>query len=163
MSSPAPIKRSKSLVWLSRDHHDGLLIAWKIRQGIRNEIANARIADFVVNAFAEDLQPHFQDEENLLFLQLPKNDELRLKAEEQHAAIRDKIAALKSDAEVSAVSLQEFANLLEEHIRFEERILFPYLEKTITPPELELVANQLEASHSKKKAFTWRDEFWARK
>jgi len=136
MDNKTPIKRSKYLIWLSRDHHDGLLIVWKIRQGIRNSVTVNRITDFVVNAFAKDLEPHFQEEEKLLFSKLRIDDTLRLRAEDEHGAIRKMLAALPSATEAVVTDLEAFANLLEAHIRFEERTLFPYIEKELTPEEL---------------------------
>jgi hemerythrin-like domain-containing protein len=53
--------------------------------------------------------------------------------------------------------------LLEEHIRFEERILFPYLEKLIPREELDEIGLQLEEDHAKKACLTWTDEFWIKK
>ena len=38
MNQPKPIKRSKELVPLSKEHHEGLLFAWKIKQGLQNGI-----------------------------------------------------------------------------------------------------------------------------
>ncbi|HKG67658.1 MAG TPA: hemerythrin domain-containing protein, partial [Segetibacter sp.] len=151
MCNPTPIKRSKYLVWLSRDHHDGLLIVWKTRQGIRNEISNSRISEYIVNAFSNELEPHFQEEENLLFNKLAKEDPLRLKAEEQHASIREKIKELKIYTEKTTPDLQVFADLLEEHIRFEERTLFPHIESELKEEELEIIGSRLDADHQKKK------------
>lgn len=160
MEKKGPIKRSKNLVWLSRDHHDGLLIAWKIRQGKRLGVSNSRMQAFVVSAFEKELEPHFQEEENLLFIQLPNDALLRLKAEEEHAAIRKMIAACKLPADVVISDLDAFANLLEAHIRFEERVLFPHIEKEILPGILEEIGNKLEVDHLAKQAFVWDDEFW---
>ena len=163
MSKAAPIKRDKNLVWLSRDHHDGLLIVWKIRQGIRFGISHDRINDFVASAFTSELEPHFKEEENLLFIQLPENDQLRLRAESEHAAIRKMAPALKSAFELNMANLEAFANLLESHIRFEERTLFTYIEKEISREQLKTIGIQLEADHRTKKTLTWQDEFWIKK
>jgi len=38
-----PIKRNEALKPLSRDHHHGLLLCWKIRQGIKLNIEPERI------------------------------------------------------------------------------------------------------------------------
>ncbi len=70
------------------------------------------------------------------------------------------MAALQPVAEVTTLQLQEFASLLEAHIRFEERTLFPYLEKEIPPEELERIGVAIENDHLKKTPFTWQDEFW---
>lgn len=37
------IKRTKALQPLSRDHHHGLLLCWKIRQGIKLNVEPERI------------------------------------------------------------------------------------------------------------------------
>jgi hemerythrin-like domain-containing protein len=158
--TPTPIKRNKNLVLLSHDHHDGLMIVWKIRQGFRFLISNVRIADFIVNAFATHLQPHFIEEEELLFVQLSPQDELRIKAEGEHAAIRNKVAALQPTSEAKVEDLEEFAKLLEEHIRFEERTLFPYIEQHINDEDLEKIGAALKLQHTNKCAFTWEDKFW---
>jgi hemerythrin-like domain-containing protein len=163
MNTPTPLKRSKNLVWLSRDHHEGLLIVWKIRQGIRYETSISRISDYIVVVFSKELEPHFLEEENLLFTNLAEDDTLRLTAEQHHAALREKIKELKTDTEINVQHFHSFADLLEVHIRFEERILFPHLERAIKEEELEIVGSLLEADHQKKKAFSWHDQFWIKK
>ena len=50
-----PIKRSEELVSLSRDHHDGLLLSWKIRTGINKGIELKRIADYVLHSYRTEL------------------------------------------------------------------------------------------------------------
>ena len=160
MGTPSPIKRDKNLVLLSRDHHDGLLLVWKIRQGIRLNINHARIAAYIINVFDKELEQHFIEEESLLFNKLHFTDELRIKAEDQHAAIRKKVAAFRSSGSHTDADLLSFASDLEEHIRFEERTFFPYCEKLIPQDVLCTVGKQLEVYHSAKECLVWGDEFW---
>ena len=154
-----PIKRNKHLAWLSRDHHDGLLIVWKVRQGIKHAIAADRIVSYVCHAFVYDLEPHFREEEAVVFIQLPSDDALRLEAEEHHAALREKMSQLEIQY-ASTDTLQLFANLLEEHIRFEERTLFPHIEQEVSYKKLEEIGRVLAKDHSKKTPTSWQDEFW---
>lgn len=161
--TPTPIKRNKNLVLLSRDHHDSLLLIWKIRQGLRFGVENNRIAEFVVYSYSVRLQPHYIAEEELLFVELPENDELRVKAEQEHEVIKKKITAMQSLFEVTNYLLEQFATLLEEHIRFEERVLYPHIEKEADADELAKVGLELEKRHKKGKAVKWKDEFWVRK
>jgi len=163
MDKKVPIKRSKNLIWLSRDHHDALLIVWKIRQGIRLAVSNMRMENFVANAFQKELEPHFVEEEGLLFAKLAADHELRLRAEEEHAGIRKMAAVLQPGTEATVAALEAFCNLLEAHIRFEVRVLFPYIEQEISPEELDLAGNRLEAEHLIKEPFVWKDEFWVKK
>jgi hypothetical protein len=62
-----PIKRHISLQPLSRDHHDGLLLKWKINQGISKGVDISRIQKYVDWFFKEHLIPHFRIEEDHLF------------------------------------------------------------------------------------------------
>lgn len=158
-----PIKRNKNLIALSRDHHEGLLVVWKIRQGHRFVVTNERIADFVVYAFDKHLEPHFKEEEELLFSQLKMDDELLVKATEHHVTLRKMVAELSSVEEPTSAQLKAFANLLEEHIRFEERTLFPHIEKQLPTETMNTIGTQLELIHSKQQPLYWKDEFWIRK
>ena len=160
---PTPIKRSKNLVPLSKDHHEGLLVVWKIRQGLRSVVSNGRIADFVLHAFEKHLEPHFIEEEKLLFPKLPGNDELLIKAVSQHAFLRQMVAELRANAEPTTTRLKSFGNLLEEHIRFEERELFRHIEQEVPAGEMEIIGAELQAIHSTQQPLYWEDEFWVRK
>lgn len=140
---PTPIKRSKNLVALSKDHHEGLLVVWKIRQGIRFEIAEKHIADFVAYAFDTHLQPHFLEEEEMLFTKLPGDDALLIKAKDQHASLRQMVVELRSTTEITTAQLEAFTNFLEEHIRFEERELFRHIEEVVPLKEMETIGIEL--------------------
>ena len=125
-------------------------------------VDNARIATYVVKAFDHELQPHFIEEERLLFIQLSPAGELRIRAENEHAEICEKIASFRS-ATPAAPELLNFAALLEAHIRFEERVLFPELEQVIPREQLDEIGKQLEQEHATKHCLTWLDEFWVKK
>ncbi|MCY7421748.1 MAG: hemerythrin domain-containing protein [Chitinophagaceae bacterium] len=162
MIKPSPIKRDKSLVSLSKDHHGGLLLIWKIRQGLRLNVATARMATYITTVFDKELEPHFVDEEQLLFNKLPVNDALRITAEGHHAALRHMMATFRSTIAGEA-SVANFAALLEEHIRFEERTLFPHIEKMFVRQDLDQIGEQLEKHHAGKVCVVWDDEFWIKK
>jgi len=69
-----PIKRSRSLAPLSRDHHDGLLLCWKIREGIRKAIEADRIRRYVAYCLEQQLALHFIEEEEVVFAVLAEDD-----------------------------------------------------------------------------------------
>ncbi len=87
MKDHAPIKRHQALVSFSKEHHFGLLLVWKIRQGLDNAVSAERISKYVLFFFNEDLKTHFKEEEELLFSKLPATDALRVRAEEEHKEI----------------------------------------------------------------------------
>src|SRR5690606_3210653 len=59
-----PIKRHKALQGVSREHHHGLLLCWKIRTGLAKNISPDRIKTYVDWFFDVYLRPHFELEEN---------------------------------------------------------------------------------------------------
>lgn len=44
---PKPIKRHTALKPLSREHHHGLLLSWKIREGLKRNIEIPRIKKYI--------------------------------------------------------------------------------------------------------------------
>jgi iron-sulfur cluster repair protein YtfE (RIC family) len=155
MSENKPIKRSEALKELSKDHHFNLLLIWKIRQGLKFNVELLRIKKFILHFFNEQLLHHFSVEEDYLFCLLPQDEPLRLRAEQEHSAIK-KIGAEISVDEISTGTITAFANLLDSHIRFEERILFPFIEKNISYEKLKKASAHFTAEHEEG----WQDAFW---
>ncbi|MFC0771336.1 hemerythrin domain-containing protein [Terrimonas alba] len=158
MKDHTPIKRLQALVSFSRDHHFGLLLVWKIKQGLANAIAPERISNYVLYFFEEDLQPHFTEEEQTLFPKLPVDNVLRQRAEKEHAVIYDMINQLRNDRRSETLLLQ-FAETLRDHIRFEERELFASIQQTLSDAELEMIATHVDNRGNKVDA-QWQDVFW---
>jgi iron-sulfur cluster repair protein YtfE (RIC family) len=88
--------------------------------------------------FALDLTPHFQCEEEILFPAMsvvpgaaPLIDELI----NEHHRLDQMVKSTESGAGISrSEGLMQLADLLESHIRKEERQLFPLYEKHTPPP-----------------------------
>lgn len=154
-----PLKRHPALVPLSQDHHFGLLLSWKIRRGFSNNIDTQRIFRYVDYFVNEHLEKHFQHEEGYLFIYLAKNDLLRREAESQHESIRTLFKKMMSGGDVEKIDLNEFADELESHIRFEERKLFPYIQVELLEEDLKEFQLRMEEIHEKVQEH-WEDEFW---
>ena len=150
------MKRAEAIVPLSRDHHHGLLFAWKIKQGIRYEAAPERMAPYVAYFWEAHLAPHFREEEEILFPPAAGN-ELVAQARAEHVLIRDLAAAGAQATETPL--LQQLADAVTAHIRFEERTLFPFLETHLPAHTLREIGTALEAVHQACDD-TWQDEFW---
>jgi len=155
-----PLKRHEALVPLSRDHHFGLLLVWKIRQGLAFEVLLTRICDYVVYYVEHRIFPHFQLEEAEVFPFLEANDPLRQRAEVQHKAIRATFAGIKrGEPEAMAQLLDELAERLEAHIRFEERTLFEHMQAVLSAGKLTRLGEKIAASNRFADEI-WEDEFW---
>ena len=161
MIKQGPIKRGKELVSLSREHHDGLLLCWKINKGIENGVSMDRIKDYILFFFDENLEPHFEEEERYVFTLLPQEHPNRTEAEVHHKLIRELIDNFKSGKQTYPLSIKYFAEVLEMHIRYEERVLFNIIEKEANRQEIEITEAKL-TSHPKCNA-EWHDQFWAKK
>lgn len=156
MSGIKPIKRSEQLAPLSRDHHDGLLFAWKIRQGLKNNTTPEAIMSYVHWYWNNHLQLHFSQEEHLLLTHLSESDEMAQRLKSEHQRVRELVSG---SASVSLLS--ELADKVTDHIRFEERQLFPYIEQTISTDKLNSIHKQLDQQpHCPEK---WENEFWLKK
>lgn len=148
-----PQKRHKALHSLSREHHHGLLLSWKIRSGFSKNIAISRIQTYTNWFFKTYLIPHFELEERYIFSVLGADNEFVKKALEDHQYIK----FLFLEAETSVKKLSNIEQELEQHIRFEERILFPEIQKIATEAQLLYI----EKNHQSKDFIdNLEDEFW---
>ncbi|HRO41567.1 MAG TPA: hemerythrin domain-containing protein [Flavipsychrobacter sp.] len=154
-----PIKRSKELMQLSRDHHEGLLLCWKIRTGLKNDTELNRIEEYVLYFFEHHLKEHFRQEEEILFPVLEEKHPMKIEVLAQHNDIYAMIEEMKKTNK-DAERLKKFADHLDDHIRFEERKLFPYIESNTYAEQLEATGKKLEIAHQQQLPLIWTDEFW---
>lgn len=156
-----PLKRHPALVPLSKDHHFGLLLCWKIRTGIAKEIAPERISAYVQYFFDHHLLQHFREEENYVFSLLDAQDEKRKKAEKQHRTLKLLRERVESEPDQLHSLLTLIEKELETHIRFEERELFPYMQEKLSDDQLAVLEQQLDEIHAPV-AEQWDDAFWTK-
>lgn len=160
MSEINPIKRSAQLQPLSREHHDGLLYVWKIREGLDNNTSIERLKDYTSWYWKHHIKPHFFQEEKLLVPFMPVSNPLIIRLKKDHDYIRELILVI--DKEADRHDFVRLANLIETHIRFEERELFQYLEANLTENQLTEIYEKLE-KHPLPMKEEWKDHFWVKK
>jgi hemerythrin-like domain-containing protein len=151
-----PIKRSPELTTLSRDHHDGLLFVWKIKQGVIYGVPAKTIGKYCEWYWQNHLQKHMKKEEGALLQILDKTHPLINNMLEDHDAIRIKMEDIISDP--GYYSIQRLAQIIYHHIRFEERILFSAIEKVATAEQLDKMSAVF--ADDDKPGTEWLDEFW---
>ncbi len=159
MEEKRPIKRSEQLAPLSREHHDGLLYAWKIRQGLQNGASVNTMREYSIWFWKHHIKPHFYQEEKILIPYMPADHPLAQQLKSEHAHIRELILSLDQEADKRTFTI--LCDLLDAHIRFEERQLFNYLEQTLTPEQLDSIHSNLEDHPVSEEE--WKDEFWVKK
>ena len=151
-----PIKRSVELAPLSREHHDGLLFVWKLKEGLKKNVSVERLRKFTFWFWQQHIKPHFYQEEKILSPHLSATDPLLTRMNREHEYIREFILSLDKEAEAQV--FKQLADLLNDHIRFEERELFTHLEITLSADTLQSIYKELE--QHPVCACDWEDEFW---
>ncbi len=155
------MKRHESIVALSREHHFGLLFCWKIRQGIKNQVPAERILPYIAYFWKQHLKSHFDEEETLLFA--PLKDDLVAQAIGEHRHIRSLVETLSQGNEnPTPDSLLSLADAVDNHIRFEERTLFPHIEKALPEDQLAVMGEKIQQLHQVQKKDDYADEFWVK-
>jgi DUF438 domain-containing protein len=144
------MKRSDALAILSRDHHHALVIARALRRADPQTASAAR--DRFLGFWEAEGRRHFQQEEEHLLPAFAAHGHPRhplvLQVLSDHVAIRARAARLAatpaaSPAPVDLRELHELGEALDDHVRLEERRLFPLIEQAIPAAELLTLARTL--------------------
>jgi len=145
--------RHPSLVALSHDHHHGLALALKCRKqalgqikpmGLEGLKERAReLRDFLTG----NLIQHFRAEEEALFplvrAVVPESHAIIEELTKDHEWIRSATAQLEKDTGLGKL-IFDVGDLLERHIRREERELFPLFEQHISAEEAAAVGEKIK-------------------
>ena len=133
------MKRAEALTPLSRDHHQGLFVALRLKRADSASATEAR--DTFVDFWNREGRAHFRAEEEVLLPAFARHAEhdhsavVRVLVE--HVDLRRRGADIADAEEPDPHSLHELGARLESHIRHEERVLFPLIEEAVPPGELE--------------------------
>lgn len=145
--------RHPSLTLLSHDHHHGLALALRCRRQALGQIKpmgaqglKERVKEYK-DFFAQNLVPHFRAEEEILF------PLIRARAAESHSLIDELLkdheqlrkweGCLEEDKGLAKV-LFDLGDLLERHIRREERELFPFFENLVAQVDAERIEKEIK-------------------
>ena len=143
-------KRSPELRPLSSEHHQALLVAFQLKKGLAGHGDSAGAPKDVPGLLAlarryQDavLTPHTKAEEELLGRHLPPADMKRLVFEHAEMVRLLEAARQARPGDVRQL-LSAFADLLERHVRWEERELFPACEEALDDKALAVIGHELE-------------------
>lgn len=148
------MKRAAELRGLSDDHHQGLVQARRLREadvgeGVRPLEETARA---FLTFWQRETSAHFRREEEVLLPVLARYGQDTLDRDPvvemlvQHALVRGLVMQLSdeyADGSLRSGTLGEIGELLEAHIRLEEREVFPMIEEALPEAALKEVASRL--------------------
>jgi hemerythrin-like domain-containing protein len=133
------MKRDVRLHGLSSDHHRALVLVRRIREAVKHHHADAAFVTSLHDAYQAELRPHFAVEEELLIPALAKacQSDIVSRVLSEHGQLSQRLDEARAG---QLDALEQFAALLEVHIRFEERELFPLCEAVLDASVLDAVA-----------------------
>lgn len=129
------MKRHEAIAPLSRDHHAALILASLLKKnaplykGLPN-LPNEK-ARYAMRQFEAHIKKHFAQEEMILEKVKGSHaeiDSLAAEIKNEHRQLTELFNTLTASADLE-LSMDTLAIMLENHIRREERILFPLLQQ----------------------------------
>lgn len=133
------MKRSEYLKPLSHDHHQSLFLSQRLRR-VESESAGETIRNYI-SFWHQEGARHFREEEEILFPLYAEHggleDPLVSQALIEHIETRSLIGAIERDlagGDESALDLdrlRRLGELIHDHVRLEERRLFPAIEAAL--------------------------------
>jgi hemerythrin-like domain-containing protein len=139
------MKRAEALRPLSREHLGALSAAKALRESDDEERARSSFLEF----WEDDGRRHFRIEEEVLLpgwaLHAAVDRDGVARMLEEHLAIRRAALRLAAGA-VPVAELRQLGDLMHDHVRFEERELFPLVEAALDEAALDELAAAIEAA-----------------
>jgi hemerythrin-like domain-containing protein len=143
------MKRDASLTELSRDHHQALYRAMRMKRASDDDRAEVR--DDVLSFWREHGRKHFQVEEEVLLPAYARygdpGEEAVVRVLTDHVWVRERMDRLERN-ELDLGQLRELGQRLDDHVRHEERVLFPRIEEALGAEELAELGARIEAAEA---------------
>ncbi len=140
------MKRDPALQSLSRDHHQALAIALRLVRCDADAVEHVQAA--FLRYWHEHGLEHFRAEEEILLPAFADYADaghpLIARVLVDHHLIRHHAARIQREADEPLWRVRELGTLLSDHVRLEERELFPLIEEYLPPEELDWLLHALE-------------------
>ena len=151
------LKRHESLRDFSMEHHEELLLSWKIKRGLAKGVALDRIVGYCKHFHDSYLSKHMEKEEKYIFSKLNPSDPDTSKLLKEHAQIKLLIHSLGQDSFNTLDFLRILAQELDNHIRYEERVFVERLQKEL---DKEVLMKMRPDEEQIKVGMEWEDSMW---
>lgn len=148
-------RRHDALHPLTHHHHHALVAALKLKRAgtEKSELSVEEIKNELDSFWNPGGQEHFREEEEILLpvyaqyasLDQPEIHETLL----EHVKIRSLVDWILKTKEDPADAMQELGEMLDAHVRKEERIIFPMIEDVLPEEELQNLKPYLHLNYEK--------------
>ena len=148
--------RDENLYVFSHEHHHGLIFAVRLKKA--HQADPETLKNYIKDFWENSLAAHFENEEKL-FSEYISDVELKQRFLTEHKQIRALYREIIMDDSASITEkAKKFGQLINDHIRFEERILFPWLQENLAKDKLKHIGASLDDSDVCSHVFSPR--FW---
>lgn len=150
-------KRHPALIPVARDHHECLIFGQRLMHGTKASDGEwprepAQQAATLAAFFERHLRQHFIVEEEIVFPAAcsagSEAETLVAQLLDEHREMASLVERLAMNPQVTAAELAAFGRLLNDHIRLEDRQLFPLMETQISAAALLDLQQRVEARYS---------------
>jgi hypothetical protein len=139
------VKRSQQLAPLSREHHAALEVALRLRRATDADAAAVR--ERFLRFYETEAREHFRAEEEHLLpafaRHAPADDPDIVRVLVEHVELRRRAVDVARGA--GPEELHALGDLLRDHVRHEERTLFPRVEAALAADELAALGELLHS------------------
>jgi hemerythrin-like domain-containing protein len=152
------LKRHAALLPLSRDHHGALVQARALRLAAGGTDAERRLypaaptARGFLDFYEGELRGHIADEERALLPRCreanPSGADRILEEHRELEALIAAIGAALNGGEDPSAPMAQAGQLLDDHVRFEERSFFEGLQRTLSADALKEIGRAIEANRA---------------
>ena len=141
------MKREEALQDLSRDHHDALYRALRMKRASESDLE--QVSADMLEFWGEHGARHFRIEEEVLLPAFAAHEDPEhpavVRVLVDHVWIRERMQRLaERDLDVPAV--QDLGRRLDAHVRHEERVLFPLIEQSLPDDALAHLGKRIAAA-----------------
>jgi hemerythrin-like domain-containing protein len=154
------MKRDDALAPLSRDHHQALYQAVQLKRA--DEAGAVAAVRAMVEFFDGHGALHFRVEEDVLLPAYVRDggadpsDEAIVRVLTDHVWIRARIASLRGAGDLPLEDVRELGERLDDHVRHEERVLFPAIEAALSAEQLSALGRAVTAAERTPGASAFR-------
>ena len=147
--------RNENLYVFSHEHHHGLVFAVRLKKASQTD--EETLKKYIQHFWNNALDAHFKNEEEL-FLDLITNEELKTQFLYEHNLINSLVNEIQTSSGGIVQKALDLSDKLKLHVKFEEKILFPWLQENLTVVELNNIGTSLKKIEVK--AHEFEPKFW---
>ncbi len=146
------MKRHQGLQEISKEHRVILSFCLDLKKGIKNDVSAQKINAYIKWFWEAFLEAHILFEEKRIYSLSTIHETFKTQALKEHSTLKSIV--LQNQIKIDEAG--QFADILEKHIRFEERHVFKDLQK-YTSEEILL---KLKDNHSRINFCIVPGAFW---